>query len=310
MRVVRVREFGPTDVLRVEETDRPDPAPGQVLIRVEVVGVLFGETIIRRGAAGSPLPYVPGMEVGGEVVAAADQALIGKRVVATTAGLSGGYAEFALAEADRTHVVRTGLALEQAVAVFGAGGFAVGLLRGMGVGPEDTVLITAAAGRLGSLLVQLAKAGGARVIGAVGGPAKLAAVTGFGADLAVDYRDDDWVAKVEAAGGATVVLDAIGGVVGGQAIDAARDAEGRIGIYGFASGTWPELDPGVIAQRGLTVVGVSGVAAARSTAADVEQALASDLKPRIHATYALEQAAQAHDDLEQRRNIGAVLLRV
>jgi NADPH:quinone reductase len=305
MRVVRVREVGPVDVLQAAEAAPAVWVYGQVLIEVEVAGVLFGDTIVRRGLVEFPLPYVPGMEIGGKVVAAPDQSLVGKQVVATTAGFSGGYAELALAEPDQVHVIPPGLPMEHAVALFGAGGLAAGLLRVMRVQAEDTVLITAAAGRIGSLLVQLAKARGARVIGAVGGPAKLEAVTKFGADVAVDYRRDGWV---EQAGTASVVLDAIGGKVGEQAFEVATD---RVGIYGYASGTWPALDSAAIGERGLTVTGVLGPLRRRSLAeqrADMGQALT--LKPAIHAVYPLADAARAHADLEQRRNIGAVLLRV
>lgn len=303
MRVVQVREYGPVDVLRPAEIEPPAWAEGQVLIRVEVAGVLFGDTIVRRGSVGFPLPYVPGMEIGGEVV---EGALAGRRVVATTAGFSGGYAEYALAEPSDVHDVPPGMPMEHAVALFGAGGFATGLLNAIQVRPEDTVLITAAAGRIGSLLVQLAKARGARVIGAVGGPRKLEAAAKFGADLVVDYRRAGWTEQVEAS----VVLDAIGGEVGEQAIQTATD---RVGIYGYASGTWPKLDAAAIGERGLIVSGVLGSVRRRSMAeqrADVAQALTNGLKPAVHAVYPLEDAAQAHDDLEQRRNIGAVVLRV
>jgi NADPH:quinone reductase len=306
MRVVQVREYGPVDVLRPVEIEQPARSEGQVLIQVELAVVLFGDTIVRRGEVGFPLPYIPGMEIGGEVVAADDPSLVGKRVVASTAGFSGGYAEYALAEPDQVHVVPSELSMEHAVALFGAGGFAAGLLNAIQVRPEDTVLITAAAGRIGSLLVQLAKARGARVIGAVGGAQKLEAATRFGADLAVDYRRDGWTEQVEAS----VILDAIGGEVGEQAIATATD---RVGIYGSASGTWPRLDSAAIGERGLTVAGVLGPVRRRSVAeqrADVVQALNGSLKPGIHAVYPLEDAAQAHADLEQRRNIGAVLLRV
>jgi NADPH:quinone reductase len=298
MRAVRVQEFGAPDVLHVGEADQPSPSAGQVLIAVEVAGVLFGDTIVRRGAVPFPLPYVPGMEIGG-VVVAGDEKLIGRRVVATTAGLSGGYADYALA--DQVHVVPPDLSMEHAVALFGAGSVAAGLLRTMSVGPDDTVLITAAAGRIGSLLVQLAKAAGARVIGAAG-PGKLQAVREFGADEAVDYGT--W------SGEASVVLDAVGGKIGEQAIAVATD---RVGLYGFASGAWPALDAAVIAERGLTVIGPFAKLRSRTPAEqsdDVAKALTGGLTPRIHAVHPLEQAARAHVDLEERRNIGTVLLSV
>ncbi|MEV4311725.1 zinc-binding dehydrogenase [Actinocrispum sp. NPDC049592] len=307
MRVVLVTEFGGPEVLKVATAAEPVPSDGQVLVAVERAAVLYGETIVRRGEHPFPLPYVPGMEIGGRVVAAPGHELDGRLVVGTTTGLSGGYAEFALAE--DVHLVPDGMSLDHAVALFGAGGLAVGLLAAMDVGPDDTVLITAAAGRMGSLLVQLAKAAGARVIGAVGTQEKLDAVRAFGADVAVSYSDPDWAAPVEA----TVVLDAIGGDVGPQALAAVATGVGRIGFYGYASGRWPDLDIGDIARRGLTVVGSLGKVLAKPAAerrADVQRALTAGLTPRIHAVHPLERAADAHTDLEQRRNVGAVLLDV
>jgi NADPH2:quinone reductase len=214
--------------------------------------------------------------------------------------------------------VPDGLPLDRAVAVFQAGAVAAGVLTAMRVRAGDTVLVTAAAGRLGSLLVQLAKAAGARVIGAAGGEEKAAAASAFGADVAVDYRRPGWVAEVRAATGgrgASVVLDAIGGTTGGQAVEAAADGTGRVGLYGLASGSWTTVGTPELSRRGLTLTGALGVALARPEAeqrAHTEQALnaaaSGRLVPRIHAAHPLEHAARAHGDLEGRRTIGAVVL--
>lgn len=324
MRVVRVREFGPPEVLRIEDAAQPRPAAGQVLVAVEVAGVCFGDTIVRSGRYPFPLPYVPGLEAGGRVAAVGPDvhpSLVGTRVVADTLAMTGGYAESALAEADRVHAVPAGLPLTEAVAVFRSGAVAVGLVAAMGVTPDDTVLVTAAAGRIGSLLVQRAKAAGAaQVIGAAAGARKTAAVRNFGADLAVDYRQRDWVARVkEATGGrgADVVFDAVGGDIGGGALEAAADGTGRIGLYGFTSGTWTALDARTLGRRGLTVSGALGRSFAKPAAeqrADVTEALRAAgegrLLPRVHGTYPLERAAGAHAALEGRRTVGAVLLTV
>lgn len=312
MRVVRVRECGAPDVLRVEEADRPVPAAGQVLIAVAVAGVAYGDVIVRSGQYPMPLPYVPGIEVGGRVVEVGpggDPAMVGRQVVATTVGNTGGYAEFAVA----TDVHPTDLPLDRAVAVFSAGGLAVGMLAAMRVGPDDTVLVTAAAGRIGSLLVQRAASLGARVVAAASGPAKLAAAREFGAHVTIDYGtddhgSDDWAA---AAGEVTVALDAVGGTIGARALATLVAGRGRFGTYGFTSGTWTPLDARQIGRRGLTVVGPLGIVFAKPPAeqrADIEEALRGDLVPRIHATYDLADAARAHADLEARANVGAVLL--
>lgn len=321
MRIVRVREFGPPQVMRIEETEPPRPAAGQVVVAVEMAGAIYAETIIRSGRYPLPLPYEPGIEVGGRVAQVgpdADPSLVGRRVVATTVGNTGGYAELALAEIGNVYLVPDGLPLERAIPVFQAGAVGIGILSAMRVQARETVLITAAAGRVGSLLVQLAKAAGACVIGAASSPDKLAAAAEFGADVTVDYSTPDWVTRVQKATdgrGVDVILDAIGGDIGEQALQAAADGCGRIGVYGFASGTWLPLDARQIAQRGLSVSGPLGSTFAKPLAdqrADAEQALdaaaTGDLLPRIHATYPLERARDAHTDLEQRRTIGAILL--
>lgn len=308
MRVVRIREFGPAGVLRVEAASSPSPGQAAVLIEVEVAGVSFGDTIVRSGRYPVPLPYVPGAEVGGRVVASADPELVGRRVVATTVDSRGGYAEFALAR--DVYPVPEGLGLAEAVAVFQPGALGVGLLGAMGVSASDTVLITAAAGRIGSVLVQLAKAAGARVIAAAGGPAKLAWAAALGADETVDYRVDGWASGITTS----VVLDAVGGSIGEQAMGT-LGVGGRLGIYGYSSGCWLPLEAQRIGRQGLIVMGPLGIVFAKPVAeqrADAEHALTEAangrLTPRIHARYPLADAAAAHQDLEQRRNLGAVLL--
>jgi NADPH:quinone reductase len=201
--------------------------------------------------------------------------------------------------------------------VFQAGALAIGLLAAMRLRAGDTVLVTAAAGRIGSLLVQSAKSAGATVIGAAS-HGKLAAVTKFGADHAVDYGAVDWpdqVRELTGGRGASLVLDAVGGEIAASALAATADGEGRIGLYGYASGSWPPLDVPAITKRGLTLSGPLGIVIRKSDAeqrADAQQALAAaargELTPRIHARFPLEKAADAHRELEGRRSVGAIVL--
>jgi NADPH:quinone reductase len=291
-----------------------------VLVEVGMAGVVYGDVIVRSGRYPLPLPWTPGVEVGGTVVAVGpdvDTSLLGRMVVAATAGQSGGYAERALAMAMYTFPVPDGLALEVALAVFQAGAVARGLLSAMRLSGDDTVLVTAAAGRIGSLLVQLAKSAGATVIGAASRD-KLTAVTEFGADHAIDYSATDWpgrVREVTDGRGADLVLDAVGGETATAALAATADGRGRIGLYGFASGTWPDLDAQTIGRRGLTVSGPLGMVFRKSDTEqrdDAEQVLAAtargDLTPRIHARFPLDRAADAHRELEGRRSVGAIVL--
>jgi NADPH2:quinone reductase len=319
MRVIGIRAFGPPEVLGVDERPEPEPEAGQAVVAVEAASVIYGDVIVRSGRYPVPLPYVPGVEVGGEVVAVGpgtDRSLLGRRVVATTAGNAGGYAERALVPVAWTFPVPNELPLATALAVFQAGAVASGMLAAMRVRDGETVLITAAAGRIGSMLVQLAKASGATVIGAAGAR-KLATVEHFGADHAVDYGAEDWPDRVRglSGGGVDVVFDAVGGEIAAQALRAAADGRGRFGVYGFASGAWLPLDAQLIARRGLTVAGPLGVVFAKPEAeqrSDAERALAAAadgrLRPRIHATSPLDRAADAHAEIEKRRSAGAVLL--
>lgn len=320
MRAVRVTRFGAPEVLTIDDVDDPEPGEGEVLVRVDLAGVAYGDVIVRSGRYPLPLPWIPGLEVAGRVLAVgpgADETLVGRTVVATTVGQSGGYAERTLTMAGYTFPVPDGLPLDVALAVFQAGAVARGLLTAMHLRSEDTVLITAAAGRIGSLLVQQAKAGGATVIGAASGE-KSSAVRGFGADHVLDYTADSWVQQVRdltAGRGADLVLDAVGGEIAEQALAATADGGGRIGFYGYASGAWPTLDMQAIARRGLSVSGPLGIVIRKSDAEqrdDALQALAAaargELTPRIHARFPLEQAAAAHRELEQRRSAGAVVL--
>ncbi|WP_067896984.1 quinone oxidoreductase family protein [Nocardia vaccinii] len=320
MRAVQVTRFGGPEVLVIDDVADPVPDAGQVLVEVEVAGVAYGDVIVRSGRYPLPLPWTPGLEVGGRVIAVgseADRGLIGRTVVATTVGQRGGYAERAVVSAGYTFPLPEGLALDTALTVFQAGAVAGGLLTEMRVSGADTVLITAAAGRIGSLLVQSAKSAGATVIGVASGE-KCGAVLDFGADHALDHGIDEWPERVrELTGGrgADVALDAVGGETAERALAAVADGGGRIGLYGFASGRWPDLDARTLASRGVTVSGPLGAVIRKSDAEqrdDAARALAAaargELIPRIHARYPLARAAAAHRELEQRHSIGAVLL--
>lgn len=322
VRAVRVDEFGGPDVLVVRDVSDPEPRAGQVLVDVRMAGVGYGDVIVRSGVYPLPLPWIPGIEVAGQVVAvgpSVDESLLGKTVVATTAGQAGGYAERAVATAAYTFPVPDGLALDTALVVFQAGALARGLLAAMRLSAGDSVLITAAAGRVGSLLVQWAKAAGALVIGAASA-SKLDAVTGFGADYAVDYGSSGWAERVRSltgGPGVTLALDAVGGLVGTAAFGALADGAGRIGLYGYASGAWPAMDVAGTARRGVTVCGPLGMVIRKSDALqrdDAEQALAAaargELTPRIHGRYSLAEASCAHRELEERRSVGAVVLTI
>lgn len=322
MRIIQVRQFGPPEVLKVEEGEEPQAGPGQVVIKVSVAGVGFGDTIIRAGKYPFPIPFIPGSEVGGQIIQVGpdgDQALEGKLVVAHTNNFSGGYAEQVAVDAANVFPIPAGLSVEQALGVFRAGQTATGLLKAMNVKAGESVLITAAAGSIGTMLVQLAKAAGAgTVIGAARGKEKLAMVSRLGADVAIDYSEDNWVEQVrEATGGqgADVALDAIGGTIGRQTFEALANGRGRLGTYGYSSGAFAQIDSTQLGRRGLTVTGPLGIMFTRPeqeqrsyAISALEEAAAGRLTPVIGQTYPLERAADAHAALEGRQTIGNVLL--
>jgi NADPH2:quinone reductase len=194
MRAVWLREFGGPEALAPGEAPDPVPGPGQVLVEVAFANITFVETQVRSGTGPfrPVLPIVPGNGVGGVISAVgpgADPGLAGQRVVTSTGG-SGGYAQRVAVDATAVFEVPDALALDAAVALLADGRTATGLVHATSVRPGDRVLVEAAAGGVGGLLVQLAKAAGASVVAAAGGPAKVASVVG--ADVVVDYLQPGW----------------------------------------------------------------------------------------------------------------------
>ncbi|MCW3065240.1 MAG: NADPH:quinone reductase, partial [Solirubrobacterales bacterium] len=188
MRAIVMAEFGPPEVLVPVETPDAVPGPDQVLVEVEVANITFVETQIRAGRPPNPamaprLPAIPGNGVGGTVD--------GRRVISSTGG-SGAYAEKVAVGAHGIVDVPAELALPDAVALLADGRTAMALLRGAAIQPGETVLVEAAAGGVGSLLVQLARAAGARVVAAAGGERKLEVARALGAEVAVDYTEPGW----------------------------------------------------------------------------------------------------------------------
>ncbi len=220
MRAVVVREFGPPRVLEPAEVAEPRPDPGEVIIDVELAGVTFVETQIRAGKPPHPsmlpaLPAILGNGVGGTVTGAeADVRLAGRRAVASLNG-TGGYAERVVVPAGRVIEVPDGLAMRDAVALLADGRTALALANRAALRAGETVLVEAAAGGVGTLLVQLARRAGARVVALAGQPGKLAVARGLGADLTVDYSQDGWVRQVRhIMGEVDVVFDGVGGDIG------------------------------------------------------------------------------------------------
>ncbi|MBF8188118.1 zinc-binding dehydrogenase, partial [Nonomuraea sp. K274] len=306
MRAVVLRRYGGPEELVVEETPDPVPGPGQVLVAVAVAGITFVETQIRadRGPRRAELPAILGNGVAGTVAAVGDgvdPALVGTRVVSTLDGY-GGYAELAVASAADLLLVPAGLSQQSAVALLADGRTAVGLARAAAPRPGEWVLVEAAGGGVGSLLVQLAHAAGARVIGAAGSPAKRELAAGLGAELTADYTAPGWTDLVRAAtGGLDVVFDGVGGELGASAQSLLKDG-GRLSVYGMAGGPMTTPDPRV------TAIPWPPVPLRELSAEALSRGAAGELHPVIGATYPLESAAEAHAAIEARTIPGKALL--
>ncbi|MGD9526523.1 NADPH:quinone oxidoreductase family protein [Pseudonocardia sp.] len=265
MRGWRVHELGePGDVL-TWHSDLPDPAPGpgQVLVRVHAAACNFPDILVCQGRYQErpELPFTPGLEIAGEVVAAGEGARFapGDRVIGWPPMGQGGYAELVVLDADATLPWPDGMAAAQAAGMLITYQTGVCALHHRGQLREgETLLVHAAAGGVGTAAVQLGKAAGARVIGTAGGPEKCALVKELGADEVVDYANEDLVARVKeltAGRGADVIFDPVGGDV----FDASRKLaafEGRILVIGFASGAHAAAPTPHVLVKNYSVVGV------------------------------------------------------
>lgn len=263
----------------------------------------------------------PGREVAGIVDAvgsSVDPEWLGKRVVAHLGQASGGYAELAVVAASALHEVPESVSDDVAVAMIGTGRTTMGILEGAALRPDDVVLITAAAGGIGSLLVQETLNVGAVAVGVAGGPAKVEVVRRLGASVAVDYREPGWADGVRSAlaeRAVTVVLDGVGGSLGREALEL-LGVGGRLLMFGWSSGSQIPLTAGDLLAYGITAgpaVGPKllrrpGGLRALETAA-LAAAASGRLTPLIGQTFPLAKAADAHAALESRATTGKVVLK-
>ena len=262
-------------------------------------------------------PYVPGNGVAGEVVSVGggvDPGWVGRRVVARTNG--GGYAEQAVVPAEGLIPVPDGLDLPETAALLHDGPTALGLVEGAGMRSGEWALVLAAAGGMGTLLVQLARAPGARVVGATRGEKKLGLVRELGAEAVGDYSEAGWTGQVlETTGGdrPDVVFDGVGGRVGEEAFGITA-CGGRFSAHGAASGDFAEIDPQDAERRKVNVTGIERVQfapadARRLAERAMSEAVAGRLRPVVGRTFPLERAADAHAAMKARGGVGKTLTR-
>ncbi|MFF4472730.1 zinc-binding dehydrogenase [Streptomyces sp. NPDC001599] len=324
MHAIRLHAFGPAGNLVLDEVEDPAPGPGQVRVAVRAAGVHLLDTALREGIQGpSPalpeLPTIPGREVAGVVDALGEgtpESWLGRRVVAHLGFAPGGYAALAVTDLARVHEIPANLDFAEAVAMIGTGRTAMGIVQFADLGPGSVAVVPAAAGGIGTLLVQYAKNAGATVVGLAGGPDKTALVAANGADLAVDYKDPGWPGKVRAhLGGreATVVFDGVGGDVAREAV-ALLGPGGRHLVFGWSGkglhdGT-PYLVDGV-SQQVLGPVMMQRAGGANPVRTLELRALAEAAEGRLVPAvrrFPLAEAAAAHRALENRGTTGKVVL--
>ncbi|MDR0780069.1 MAG: quinone oxidoreductase [Pseudomonadales bacterium] len=320
-RTIVISQNGGPEVLQLTEQRLSKPRAGELRVKVLASGVNFVDIYQRTGLYPVALPYVPGREMCGVVDA------VGKDVggfaegdlVATATAGSGCYAEYVDVAADKLVKVPRGFDPHQVAGMMLKGMTAQYLLRQVyRVSADDTLLVHAAAGGVGQLMVQWAKALGATVIGTVGSAAKAKLARELGCDHVIDYSRTDFVKavkKITQGEGLPVVYDSVGAATFPGSLDCLRPF-GLFVSYGNASGPVPPFSPALLAEKGSLFM-------TRPTLFDFVrtpeqlQAVASDLfkvvkqgkvKVRVSATYPLADAARAHADLEARRTSGSIVL--
>jgi NADPH2:quinone reductase len=322
MRAVLCKQFGPPSSLVVEEVPSPVAGPGRLVVSVKACGVNFPDTLIIQGQYQfkPELPFSPGGEVAGIVKAVGEGVTRfkpGDRVIAATTW--GGYAEEVVAEAARTLPMPDGMDFATAAAFTLTYGTSHHALKDRAVlQPGETLLVLGAAGGVGLAAVELGKAMGARVIAAASSPAKLAVCRDHGADELIDYAAEDLRERIKAltgGRGVDVVYDPVGGDYSEPALRGMA-WRGRFLVVGFAAGRIPSLPLNLPLLKGCAVLGVFWGAFTRNepelNAANLRELMQwvgdGRLRPHVSARYPLERAADALDDLVQRRVHGKVVL--
>jgi NADPH2:quinone reductase len=324
-RAIVFEAFGGPDVLRLTERQTPAPGPGEVLIDVEVAGVNFGDTMIRRGEYMRDQrvsSIAPGAEVIGKIAATGEGTTLalGTRVAGWLEA-GGGYADRVIAPAHRTYPVPDDLPAAAIAAVFLQGTTSYYAVNRFGAtAPGETVLVHGAAGGVGGLAVQLARVAGARVVATASSDAKRAIARDHGAELALDSRSPETLAErvreFTGGRGCDVVVDGVGGALFEPSMRALAN-DGRYVVAGAAS-----QQPAMLDVRKLMVRNqwVCGFILARITEVDAAEPLRAltalcdlirdgRLRP-VYATVPLQDAAEAHRRIETRDLVGKLVLAV
>jgi putative PIG3 family NAD(P)H quinone oxidoreductase len=323
MRAVTATEPGGPEVLTLSDLADPQPGPGEVVLDVAATAVNRADLLQRQGHYPPPpgASDVIGLECSGTVAAVGagvEGWQVGDEVCALLAG--GGYAEKVAVPAGQVMPVPSGIDLETAAALpevactVWSNVFMVAHLQ-----PDETLLVHGGAGGIGTFAIQLAHALGAKVVTTAGSEEKLEVCRSLGADLAVNYREQDFVEEVKAftdGHGADVILDNMGAKYLGRNVSALA-TQGRLVIIGMQGGAKGELDINALLRKRGAVIAtalrsrpVQEKAAICAAVVEHVWPLVADgrVKPVVHARYPLAEAARAHADVESSANVGKVLL--
>jgi NADPH2:quinone reductase len=319
MKAIRVHELGGPEVLRYEEVPVPEPKPGQALVKIEAIGLNYIDCNFRIGAYKAALPFIPGMEAAGTVTAtgpAVTDVRVGDRVV--YAPHMGAYAEYAVVPSERLVRIPDGLDARSAAAA---------LLQGMTahylatstypLKRGDSALVHAAAGGVGSLLIQIAKMRGARVFGTVSTQEKAQLARAAGADEVILYTDQDFAAEVirlTNTTGVNVVYDSVGKTTFDQSLKCLA-VRGVLALFGQSSGPVPPVDPLRLWKNSVFLTRPA-LADYTGTRAELLQragevlgwVMSGKLQLRISQILPLQEAAEAHRLLQARKTTGKILL--
>lgn len=317
MKAIRVNELGGAEKLSLEELEKPTPKADEVLIKVAAAGINYADTMMRAGnyLTKPPLPFTLGYEAAGTIEAvgeAVTNLAVGQRVLATTS--SGGYAEYATARAVLTMPIPDELGFGESTALLVQGLTALGLLNEAEAG--ESILVHAAAGGVGTLLVQLAKYKGLKVIGTASSEQKLQLVADLGADFAVNYTEEDWtdeVLKATDGKGVDWIIEMVGGAIVGKNLKVLAK-HGTMWIYGSASNE--DFRVSVLSLmaknhtiRGYWLMNESVENRIKFTKELLEHLAAGRLKIQV-TEFPLEDARAAHEAIENRKTTGKVVLTV
>jgi len=320
MRAVVVPEPGGPEALIVSEVSDPSPGPGEIVIDVVATAVNRADLLQRQGFYPPPpgAPDTIGLECSGTISAVGegvDQWNVGDEVCALLAG--GGYAEKVQVPAGQVMPVPAEVSLTQAAALpevactVWSNAFMVA-----GLQPGDTFLVHGGAGGIGTMAIQLAKAIGARVVTTVGTPEKAAFVKDLGADVVIDYKQQDFVEEVNALGGADVILDNMGAAYLDRNLRALA-SEGRLVVIGLQGGVKGELNLSTLMSKRAAVIATTLRARPVAEKATICAAVVEHVwplvaegrvRPVVHASYPLDQASEAHRAMESGSHVGKILL--